>query len=156
MKIRTKGSQEFSVPNDEFGRLILHLMKRFLNKDHYGYRRRGRGPRERFVREDGSSAVTFNGQLGLSPDDKKCEWIAVYLQNRKPKLPSVSPPVSMHQHTTDDDVQDLSDDELTVLDIALDTLFGASLDGVVEISDGLGISLEDANNLVKNLVKKLR
>lgn len=86
MKIRTRGTQAFNVPNNEEGRIFTRLMRKFINhRAGWGYRRRGRGARPKAQREDGTWKTTYVGQASLSPDADTCDWMAVYLNRRGPQ-----------------------------------------------------------------------
>ena len=71
MKIKTRGSQAFNVPNDEEGRGFLKLLRKFRNRG-WHYRALGRGSRK----EHGCQA---------SIAQEHSEWMAVYLNDRQEK-----------------------------------------------------------------------
>jgi hypothetical protein len=51
-KIQTRGTQMFTVPNTEEGQRFLRLLDKYINRPHWLFRRRGRGPRPRTPRYD--------------------------------------------------------------------------------------------------------
>lgn len=70
MKIETKGSQLFNVPNDEEGREFMRLASKFLNKRVYQrINKRGRGK---------NRPKTFTRDLTVAD----AEWFAIYLKEQ--------------------------------------------------------------------------
>lgn len=66
--------QHFSVPNNIFGRIWLHFMKRWLNKKSYAVQVRGRSPK------------TPKGRSWAGDVDKKqARRLGIYLNNRTVK-----------------------------------------------------------------------
>ena len=65
--IESKGNQTFNVPNTEEGRMFLDLANKYLNKEKYSLRARGRGSRK----DHGCQA---------SIPKKYAEWFALYLK----------------------------------------------------------------------------
>lgn len=78
MRIKSKGAQTFNVPNNPLGRLFIHLMKEYVNRNGWHYRCRGRGSRQ----EHGNK---FDLPSVYS------DWMAVYL--RKEKQYTQQPPL---------------------------------------------------------------
>jgi len=70
MKIKSEGTQLFSVPNDEEGMAFLKLCKKHLNTKRFKFSKRGRGPR-------GSKwSKGYDSHSSLRASDSK--WFAVY------------------------------------------------------------------------------
>lgn len=72
-KIKTQGAQAFNVPNDSEGQEFLRLLRKFRNRG-WSYHARGRGSRK----EHGNPH---------SIAQEHSEWMAVYLDDSKKKVP---------------------------------------------------------------------
>ncbi len=69
-KIKTEGTQLFSVPHNEEGLAFLKLCKNYLNTKRFKFSKRGRGPR-------GSKwSKGYDSHTSLRASDSK--WFAVY------------------------------------------------------------------------------
>jgi len=83
-KIETLGSQVFSVPNTEEGRLFVKLCHKYLNNNHYRinkyYRAKNRKARyqEQFDAKARSDIPSPNVIQMNAPPMPYCDWTAVY------------------------------------------------------------------------------
>lgn len=69
MTIKTKGSQDFSIPNTYEGKEFINLLKKFTNRKRWNIKVRGRGSRKE------------HGDQSDIPLDY-AEWFAVYLSRK--------------------------------------------------------------------------
>lgn len=65
--IESKGNQVFNVPNTDEGKKFLNDVKKYLNRNKYSYKSRGRGSRKE-----------YGNQYGIALPN--AEWIALYLE----------------------------------------------------------------------------
>lgn len=176
MKIKTRGSQAFNVPNTDEGREFCRLLRKFINRKGWGFRRRGRGPRQGF----GAN------QHGIPLDNPFCKWMAVYLSDRKRGPRPLTreqinefwnTPVERMHHILPDALQrdgfhgkpgqvpavakvepppdetELNQEELNFLGTLLNV--AADHDTVYNLAHLLGTSSADVNKLRKELYNKL-
>jgi hypothetical protein len=71
MKVKTKGTQLFNIPNNEEGEIFLSLCKEYINKKRYKFSKRGRASHRPKFAECG-----YNSAPSLRVKDS--EWFAVY------------------------------------------------------------------------------
>ena len=83
-KIETLGSQVFSVPNTEEGRLFVRLCHKYLNNLHYGISKHNRAKnrkaryQEQFDAKARSDMPSPNVIRMNAPPMTYCDWTAVY------------------------------------------------------------------------------
>ena len=78
MKIKTKGTQLFNVPNNLEGKVFIETLRRYSNKG-CTISTRGRGSRKEYAKSLGYNYVVGTPQAGLP--HKYAQWLAVYMKN---------------------------------------------------------------------------
>ena len=81
-KIETLGSQVFSVPNTEEGRLFVRLCHKYLNNIHYGISKktRAKNRKEKYQKMVDAGIIRYISRFIQSdaPPMPYCDWVAIY------------------------------------------------------------------------------
>lgn len=85
------GEQLFKIPNDAEGEYFLYLMNKYMNKDKYSYRRRGRGIDNKQLKKDCNGNGEYEmKRRRLNYDGNKPKRYAthfsIYLTDKKKKI----------------------------------------------------------------------